>query len=180
MSEQFTNFTPYTRTTSRKGRAFLYVALFLVLIGGAIFVGNYFLSNQTTEKDTILANATPTPTIVSQVSPTDVASPTGTLTPSPTEEDEDALTVEILNGSGESGVAGALRRILEDAGYTVSSTGNADNFEYELTTIQIKKSKNSELTALKKVLSEDYSLDPKVGTLAESSDADAIVIIGAK
>jgi hypothetical protein len=86
----------------------------------------------------------------------------------------------VLNGSGVKGAAGDASSLLKKAGYTVSSTGNADTFDYTKTVIKLKKSRASLGTQLKKDLSANYTVDPTLQTLAESATVDAIVIVGSQ
>lgn len=195
MDEQFTAFSPNKQNTSnKKMRAFLYVGVFILIIAGAIFLGNQLLSSsnqpEITPTPTIEATPTeePTPTEEASGSAEKDTTPTPTTkatktTPSPTASAATtpvtgSLTVKVLNGSGEKGVAGTVATLLKDKGYTVSSTGNADNFDYTDTVIQIKKSKQTSLAKLKTALSTDYTVSATTETLAETEDVDAIVIVG--
>jgi len=196
MDEQFTAFSPNKQNTSnKKMRAFLYVGVFILIIAGAIFLGNQLLSSSNepevtptptmeatpTEEPTPTEEAsksaeketTPTPTAKAKTTPA-VSPTTGTAT-TPV---AGSLTIKVLNGSGEKGVAGTVATLLKDNGYTVSSTGNADNFDYADTVIQIKKSKQAGLAKLKSALSADYTVSASTVTLAETEDVDAIVIVG--
>lgn len=187
MDNQFSNLSnfnsPPKRAHSPKRKAFIYVILFILIIGAAIFAGNYFLSQKTIPEAT--PSPTPTPTV--EVTPTPTAepsaTPSGKLTPTPSGKvtptsTSKSLDIEVLNGSGVSGQAGKVATLLKNAGYTVTSTGNAETFDYTKTVIQIKKSKNQLATQLKTDLAKEYSVDPKIQTLAETADSDAIVIVG--
>jgi hypothetical protein len=187
MDNQFSNLSNFNssprRASSPKRKAFIYVILFILIIGAAIFAGNYFLSQKTTSE----TSPTPTPTPTLEATPTPTvepsATPSGKVTPTPTGKitptsSTKSLEIEVLNGSGTSGQAGKVATLLKNAGYTVTSTGNADTFDYTQTVIQIKKSKNQFASQLKTDLSADYSVDPKIQTLAETADSDAIVIVG--
>jgi hypothetical protein len=181
-----------TDATSRRNRAFIYVALFLIFIGGAIYVGNQFLGGTKTNKQ----HPTPAPVksepTIAQLSPTPnknesrTSTPSSTLTttPQPTakasESDKTSLRIQVLNGSGEKGAAGKGASVLRSAGYNVASVENADSFDYVKTVLQLKKSKNQFKEALLKDLAKSYKVDPTVQTLAESSSFDAIVIIGSE
>lgn len=194
MDEQFTAFSPNKQNSSnKKMRAFLYVGVFILIIAGAIFLGNQLLSSSNeaeitpaptvevtpTEEPTPIEEAsesaekdtTPTPTTKAKTTPG--TSPTVATTPV-----AGSLTIKVLNGSGEKGVAGTVATLLKDKGYTVSSTGNADNFDYTDTVIQIKKTKQASLAKLKSALSTDYTVSSSTETLAETEDVDAIVIVG--
>ncbi|MBI5045284.1 MAG: LytR C-terminal domain-containing protein [Candidatus Levybacteria bacterium] len=198
MADEFPNLSSYTNRepSSPKKKAFLYVSIFVLLIGGAIFFGNYFLSPQRSKQasaaPTSVPTVTPTPTSVAKtVTPSmtpkatqaSTPSPTGKKTTlSPTQEPTSTakLRIEVLNGSGKSGAASVMASFLKEKGYLITSAGNADTFDYQQTEIQIKKSKSSNLSQLKKDLSSTYEVASTVETLAESSSADAIVIVGAE
>ncbi len=187
MDNQFSNLSNFNssprQASSPKRKAFIYVILFILIIGAAIFAGNYFLSQKATPIPT--PTPTPTPTIEATPTPTPElsATPSGKVTPTPSGKvtpttTTKSLEIEVLNGSGVSGQAGKVATLLKNAGYTVTSTGNAETFDYTQTVIQIKKSKNQFASQLKADLSADYSVDPKIQTLAETADSDAIVIVG--
>lgn len=200
MDTQFSNFTQYPKTASSpKKRAFVYLGVFVLLIAGAILLGNSLLSSKNDQSKSIVLTPTPTVVVVvptNQPSPTVTAKPTDKpsptvstkLTPTPTTSPKTttkptpskSLQVEVLNGSGISGEAVRAASLLKAAGYSITGTGNADAFTYQETVIQIKKSKASFGAQLKKDLSDTYTVDPVIQTLAETSTSDAIVILGAK
>lgn len=202
MDNQFSNFTQYPKTVnSPKRRAFIYLGVFIVLIAGAILLGNYLLSTKQEVEITPAATPTqmPTPTESEAVTPEPTVTttkktvtPTASLklTPTPTKlvstpspavtSTTKSLQVEVLNGSGTPGEAVRAASFLKAAGYSITGTGNADAFTYEQTVIKIKKSKASFGAQLKKDLSGTYTVDPVIQTLAEDSTPDAIVILGAK
>lgn len=171
----FPTFPAYNRQSSRKARAFLFVAVFVILIGVLIVAGNFFLSTQETGETGQRMAATPT-----SQPPTPEATAAATPTPTPQEElDKSALIIQVLNGSGTSGAASDVADLLRGAGYTVSSTGNAETFEYEQTVVQIKESQEQYADALITDLSTEYDVSSEVETLAENARFDAIVIVGA-
>ena len=86
------------------------------------------------------------------------------------------LKIKVLNGAGVAGKAGEAQEILTDAGYQEIVTDNADNFDYEVTVIQVKKSVKSAADMLKKDLA-DYVESPKVETLDEDETSDVIIIV---
>ena len=174
----FPTFPAYPRNSSRKARAFLLVAIFIVVIAVTIVLGNMFLSSSQKESIGVKVEQ-PTPT-TAQVTPTPSGTVTSTPTPTEAALDKEELSVQVLNGSGTSGAASDLADVLKDAGYTVSSTGNADRFDYEETVIQVKKSQQGYGSLLRKDLSASYTVATEVETLAESARYDAIVIVGAK
>ncbi len=112
----------------------------------------------------------------SDVTPTE--SPTEAPTPTEEEADLTAHEVQVLNGSGVAGEAGRLQEALEEAGFTVSGTGNADNSDYTETIIQAKADVNEGfLNALADELSKTYTLSDNE-ELDEDSENDVVVIIG--
>ncbi len=105
----------------------------------------------------------------------------GLATASPLDEsglDRSKLSVSVLNGSGKEGVAGKAANILKGHGYNVTSTGNADNYNYEGITIKVKKEKSDFLNLLKKDLAKDYSVKASSSDLSSDSATDAVIIIG--
>jgi hypothetical protein len=113
-------------------------------------------------------------------------SPSPSPTPEPVEEEviEEPelervnLKLQVLNGSGEKGVAGEAQEYLEGLGYEDIKIGNAKEFDYEETQIEIKSEKEEYLKMLRQDLEGEYTLADDTATLDEDSDFDAIVIIG--
>lgn len=89
-----------------------------------------------------------------------------------------ALSVMTQNGSGIEGTAGKAAKILKEQGYNVTSTGNADNYNYAGVTIKVKKDKSNFLELLKKDLSKDYTVSAASSDLSSDSPTDALIIIG--
>lgn len=184
----------YNTETPRKGssklKPILFLVILLVIVGLVIFGTMKFLE----ARDSAL-EISPTPTEF-VLEPTDEPAPTekestgsaestptgraGSPTPRATGTsglDRSTLKVEILNGSGTAGVAGKVQTILEDLGYTVTRTGNADNFDYEETVINVKATRKNFLSQLEKDLGDDYAIGSTSATLTGTS-ADAVVIVG--
>lgn len=88
------------------------------------------------------------------------------------------ITISVENGSGQEGVAGKASDFLKGKGYNVSSTTNADNYNYTGVTIKVKSSTSAYLNILKKDLSEKYTVSNTSSDLSKDFAADAIVIIG--
>lgn len=137
------------------------VVAIVVLIGFAIV--SFSRGGVTMPK--LLVKATPTPTLA----------PTAIPTPA---VDKKSLTVQILNGSGTAGVAGKMKALLEEKGYTVSGTGNAKTYDYEKTEIQVKAEKEAFLLILQSDLSGSYVVGSATATLKGTATYDAVVIIG--
>lgn len=133
-----------------------------------------------------LPTDTPTPEVTKEAEPTDTPSSTPASTPKPTSDpvdkstglDRSELTVEVQNGSGAEGAAGEASDALKVLGYNVTAVGNADNFDYENTVIQVKSTKSDYLPLLKKDLGSDYTIGTTSADLTADSSADALVIVG--
>ena len=149
----------------------LVVLFCLGIIGGGIFVYQKTLKNK---KDKEAAVPTPTPfSTPSEITPTEEA------LPSPTPKISRAdLKIKILNGTGVPGTAGEGAELLEKLGWQGIKTGNADNFNYQKTVIQIKESKKAYFDLLKGDLSSKYTLEEKPQPLSEDDKFDAVVILG--
>lgn len=171
------------RSTS-KSRLVL-VFLFFLVGAGLLFVGARLLSMQQ-EQVAVVPTPTPTssPLITEEPTPTEEATPSAVTkapqtTPTPTTTSSaKSLTLSVLNGSGTPGAAGDAADALKELGYTVSFTGNASAFTYEGITINIKRSKNSQLAALRKDVAGIGPVASTSASLAETSTVDAQVIIG--
>lgn len=164
--------------------------LVLVLLGSAI----YFITSdekapeseeqvQTTDSISLPAEDTlsETPTLEEEVSVTPEKSTTPTKSPSTTPSASNSkadIKISVQNGSGVTGAAGDAADVLRTAGYTISSTGNADNSDYADVTIRIKNSKKASLSAIEDTLSDDYTVGETTTTLPESTSYDVLVIVG--
>jgi len=159
----------------------LWVVVLLAIVGliggGLVFIKQRSVSQEKTEGIAVSITPTSVPleteTPVSSISGTPMKTTTPSATPKKT-----GLSIQVLNGSGKSGVASAMKKYLEDKGYSVAGTGNAKNFAYEKTEIIIKADKISSLEKLKTDLSGSYTVGSTSATLDTSSAYDAQVIIG--
>jgi hypothetical protein len=141
-----------------------------------------------TVSNTPSATETATPAETSTPSSSETPSPTPKVTPTPapsadpidkaTGLDRSKLNVLIENGSGEVGVASKASDYLKGLGYDVSSTGNADNYNYTNVTIQVKSGKSDYLALLKTDLGLNYTIGTTSSDLSDNSTEDALVIIG--
>ena len=172
-----------------KSKKFLKLIIFVIILIGLIWgIQKLFFGGSKEEKTVAI---TPTPTEYQFPTDTPAPSPTGALEPTvtPTSKavntvdsatglDRSTLSVEVQNGSGETGVASKGSDVLKGFGYKVIGTGNADNFDYQNTTIKVKSTKTNFLSLLKKDLGFSYTVGSTSADLASSSTADALVIIG--
>ena len=193
----------YVYESGNKGTNTVNRRTILIVVGIAILVllviVAVFASGRKGEEKKIVPVITPTeipfpteePTETpGKGTPTPKASPTPKPTLSPTKTttstidkatglDRANLTIAVKNGSGVTGAAAKASNFLKDLGYTVSSTGNADNSDYENTVIEVKSTKKVYLDLLKKDLGTAYTIGSTSALLIDSS-ADAVVIIGKK
>jgi hypothetical protein len=175
----------------KKPKKFIYLLIFIVIVGCFFLIKNIFFG---AGKSKEIPAVTPTPTEFQF--PTDTPAPSV----SPTEEtgetivtpaakavnpvdpstglDRSTLSVEVQNGSGEMGAAGKGADVLKGFGYKISSTGNADNYDYQDVTIKVKSTKSNFLALLKKDLGFSYTVASATADLSSDSTADALVIIG--
>ncbi len=109
-------------------------------------------------------------------SPSPSPTPTSTPTPTPVVNKEE-IKIKILNGSGVKGKAGELRDILKEKGYQEILTGNADNFDYIQSELQVKKSQSAAAALIEKDLAEIIP-DFKKMILDEEETADIIIVLG--
>lgn len=143
--------------------------MIIIVVVAALLGAGGFLYYQSSQQK--LAN----PPAETMVSP----SPTEEPTPTPEEVDRTEYTIEVLNGSGIAGKAGDVQTLLEDEGFTVDSTGNADSYDYEETVIQAGEDVSPAfLQALRDVLREKYDVDSTFDAIEGDSDADVVVIVG--
>lgn len=170
-------------------KRFIYLIAALVIII-LVFFGSRFLSaNKTQDINDVPAATTPTDFPTSTPEPTSIESPTpspsNTPTPKPTINpvdkqtglDRSTLSVTVQNGSGQAGAAGKASDILKNLGYNVTSTGNAETYDYVNVSIQVKAAESAFLALLKKDLAS-YTIGSNSADLSTSFSSDALVIIG--
>ncbi len=179
-----------------------FIVVTALLLGFLIILaGNFFSSNNTESVKTPVVTILPTSSRRQEPTQIPIASPTASIsvteplnkknTPTITKPitptgsaistEKSDLKIEVLNGSGEKGVAKVMSTTLTNAGYTVSRTGNADSYTYKGVIVTIKKSKVTYLNALKKdIVDADYLVSSSAATLSETSNIDAVVIVGAE
>jgi hypothetical protein len=170
---------PMNTTDSEKNtRSIPYLkeaALFLIIFS-IVFLALYLVlqgkSDSGMSLPSLFAQATPTPL------------PTATLTPvpptpTPTVEVKRAeVKVRILNGTGVRGQAAGVNKILTTKGYPEVTLGNAANFDFTVSEVNIKKSK---VAMLKGTVTEDIKdsvAAPKFGELTDTDSVDVEIILG--
>jgi hypothetical protein len=186
---------PQTFTPGRPKRSLPKKTVVLIVIIALLILIFLFLklsgksAKQSTSTPTTLPTATqtpapetPTPSSSEAPTPSPTASPTPKPSVNPVDSttglDRSTLNVLIENGSGQAGVAVKASDYLTGLGYNVSSTSNADNFNYTNVTIQVKSGKSDFLALLKKDLGFNYTIGNTSSDLPDSASEDALVIIG--
>lgn len=170
-------------------RTVLLIAFIVLIIFAVIFLKLSGKSKiQQTSTTSVAPSATETPVV--STSPQSSESPSASPSPSPTPKpsvnpvdkttglDRSKLNVVIQNGSGEAGVAGKASDYLKGLGYNISSTGNADNYNYTNVFIKVKPDKSDFLSLLKKDLGFNYAIGTTSADLSSGTSEDALVIIG--
>lgn len=178
------------QTVKKKRSPWILLVAFILLIILIIFLAKQFSSKTkevenasitpTPEEEFQWPSETPTPEVSLTEEPTNTPKPKPTSDPVDKETglDRSELNIEVLNGSGEKLVGSKGSEVLKSFGYHIVSVGNADNFDYENVTIEVKKEKNQYLTLLKKDLGASYTIGTTSEDLSASVSADARVIIG--
>lgn len=184
--ESVPTFPPPKRKINKK---FIYVVLAVIL---ALLIFFAFKILGSTNENINNKPETPTPTDfpveTSIPSPSDSPTPSLTNTPTPkptinpvdtqTGLDRSKLSVTVQNGSGEAGAASKGSDTLKNLGYNVVGTGNANNFEYQNVSIQVKSGKGDYLNLLKKDLGFTYTVGSTSANLSNGFSSEALVIIG--
>lgn len=178
---------PVRPRSNSKKTLIIIVIIILLLIGGLLYFRNSQQQNEETQKKQAELIPTEEPTGAPEEEPTEEpttgptaakSSPTPTRRPAGAVNAATDMNIQVLNGSGAEGVAGAAKSHLSGKGYTSLETGNADNFDYENVTVRIKASRKSFATKLISDLKEKYTVNSETGTVEDSSDYDALVIVG--
>lgn len=150
---------------------FFFVTFFATLLAFLLAGGIYVYLTGVRSTSSKQSAGIPVPEATQEPTPTPEASPSADLT---------TFKVSVLNGSGGIGVAGAGRDVIEKAGFKVSYIGNAPNFNFTDTVIQVKPSVGADVAAkLKDALSTKYSVT--IGDPLTASDTyDIVVTVGSK
>ncbi|MEN9407999.1 MAG: transcriptional regulator LytR [Candidatus Parcubacteria bacterium] len=108
-------------------------------------------------------------------------SPTPTKTPPPTPTqavlNPAEYQIQILNGSGVSGAAGDVETLLNDAGFTQTSTGNASEYGFTDTEIAMKSDVPKALFGKLKSTLTGYSV-VDVTALPSDGEYDVVITVG--
>ncbi len=148
----------------KKGKltTIILVILIIIAIGGGVFLFTKVRGGKESEVE-------PSPTLQATEEPTP--------TPEPELNRED-LTVQVLNGTGEPGAAGAGKDLLEELGYQEVETGNADNYSYKESEISLKEGVEEYFNLLYADLATGYSVSSESSVLEEDSDYNVVITLG--
>lgn len=100
-----------------------------------------------------------------------------TTTPTQPPVDKTKYTISVLNGSGITGQAGEFKTMLEEAGFVVKSTGNADRQTYARVVISARQNvAQSFLDELKRTIENSYEVDKVSETIERETPTDIEII----
>ena len=152
---------------------YLWIIIPIALLIGALVGGfiTYFsgISRLTNEKQT----PSPIATVIPSVEPTPTASPSASFK-------RETLKLQVLNGSGVSGLAGKAKIYLESLGYKNVVAGNASSSDLIETTISVKESKKDLVENIRTDLAKNYKVAKETETLSTSSKYDFVITLGSK
>lgn len=152
---------------------YLWIIIPIALLIGALVGGfiTYFSGiSRLTETD---ASPSPIASVQPTVEPTPTASPSANFK-------RDTLKLQVLNGSGVSGLAGKAKAYLEGLGYKNVVAGNASISDLIETTISVKESKKDLVENIRTDLAKNYKVAKETETLAATSKYDFVITLGSK
>lgn len=156
---RYAGFTPPPLQEKKKSKKLLFIIIIIVLgLAGFLMIRSNSLLKQNTEP-------TPSPQAIQTPQPT----PAAILIRSD-------WSLEVLNGSGTSGLAKQIALKLQDLGYQVVKTGNADR-DYDKTQILIKKELLEKADLVIADIKDVIKIASVAGELTEGT-ASARIIIG--
>lgn len=139
--------------------------LTLILIGILLVTGFIFKSQI---KNLVVGEASPTPAPTL----TPVSSPAST----PNQLVRSDWSLEVLNGSGVSGLAKKVAEQLSDLGYPVVKTGNADKQTYKSTEILVRSDLKDKVELVIADLKDVVKIASVAGELEEGTSSARIIL----
>lgn len=140
---------------------FILIGLLLLIVLGGAFSFRSKIKN-------LVGNLQPTPT------PAPVVSVQPTPTPNPLVKSE--WSFEVLNGSGEKGLAKKIAVKIQDLGYQVVKSGNADKSNYSQTQVFVKKDRLDKIDLVIADLKDAIKIASVAGQLQEGTVSARIII----
>lgn len=163
--------TPIYQESGEKNAKWLWFLIALIILGALVFAFVRGVGPFASFKSQEVVSS-PTPQIGTSPSPIE-SSPAAAV-------DKKEPAVRILNGSGKTGVAGAVRDFLETRGWRVTALGNAANYNFERTVLKFKEGFGKFKEVLVSDLSDNYSVTVASEILEATDSADIEVTVGAK
>lgn len=152
---------------------YLWIIVPTALLVGALVGGLITYFSGVSKMNVVVESPTPVSTVLPSLTPVPSSSPSSALK-------RETLKVQVLNGSGVSGLANKAKTYLEGLGYKDVATGNASSSDYTETEIQIKDTKKEFLETITTDLSKNYTLKKDTKALSASSKYDIIITLGKK
>jgi len=150
---------------------YLWIIIPTALLVGALVGGLITYFSGISKLSTVESSPTPIVSIEPQSSPS--ASPSASVKRS-------EVKVQVLNGSGTSGLAGKAKTYLEGLGYKDVAVGNAGSSDFAETEIQIKDGIKGFLDTITTDLSKNYTVSEETKVLIASSKFDIVITLGKK
>jgi hypothetical protein len=157
----------------------------LLIIGslGLAFLGYNLANGKINQWLSINPTPTPSSTTTSTATATPSATATATATPAPTATPsattsvtKSSITIRVLNGTTTAGAAGTAKTILQNAGFTVRTVGNAQKQTYTSTIIYYQTGHQADAAAVKAALPKYTSSLEESSSLA--SPDNVLVVLG--
>lgn len=155
------------------------IIFFITLILASLITGGILV-----QKNALDSRSQPTPTPLAIPSSTSISTPTPTPTPTPSPSPEPEIvlsdySIQVLNGTGGKGVAGAVKDLLEAEGFVDIKADNADEFDHQKTTVQLKPdTPNAVWETINRTLNLDYELLKNEAPLTKDEEYDVIITVG--
>lgn len=176
---------PDTTKEQEKGGGkpvFKWIAFFMILllVAGAIAGGIYYYRQNVPTNDEQEEEQQETPSNGEEPAAEPTSSEEPTETPTPEEEVElTDYSVNVLNGSGVAGQAGAVADLLTGAGFADPDTGNADEFNYTVTEIQVKEETPQQVVdEVTSALEDAYTVNVLEDYLSDDAEYDIVITVG--
>jgi hypothetical protein len=149
----------------------LLLFILIIVISAAIFFTGMMLYQSNNGNFSL-----PQLSFLSQPTPTPTEAPEPTPSPTP-EIDNSDYSVQVLNGSGVSGAAGAVAGLLEEEGFENVEVGNADAQDFTDTEVQLQEDVPSEVFDEIADILSDYTV-VEGDELDEEDEFDIIITVG--
>src|SRR3989344_4348300 len=147
----------------------IFLATFIVVGISLFFIFTKVRWGQIPPSFTLFPPKSPSPTLAPTL-------PSPTATPAVSVKRSE-IKIKVLNGSGVRGKATDVKDKLKSLEYEEILIDNANNFDYLVTEIQVKKGQSALANLIKTDIADNVST-PKITELKADEVADAVIIIG--